>query len=317
MSISNNKILVTGASGFVGKHLCKYLRTKNYNVLEHNGKKDFDLRNVDKVYKYFIHELPNIVIHLAATVGGIGANKTHPAEFFYDNILMGLNVIDAAKSAGVDKFVLLSTVCSYPKFTEIPFKEDDIWKGYPEETNAPYGIAKKALMVMIDAYKQQYNFNGITLLPTNLYGPGDNFHLQNSHVIPALIRKIYDARESNASSIKLWGTGIATREFLYVKDCVRGIVSAMENYESIKPLNLGTGEQISIAKLVKIIIDIMGYKGGLIWDANEPDGQPKRCLDIQRAKNIIDFTASTSLLDGLKKTVAWFESVYKKKEICI
>lgn len=317
MSMENNKVLVTGASGFVGQYLCSSLWTKGYKVIEHQGKDELDLRNTEETLMYFEEHTPNIVIHLAARVGGIGANQNHPAEFFYDNMLMGLNTIHAAHMCNVDKFVMLSTVCSYPKFTEVPFKESDIWKGYPEETNAPYGIAKKSLMVMLNAYKDQYKMNGITLLPTNLYGPGDNFHLQNSHVIPALIRKVYDARKANAPSITLWGTGTATREFLYVEDCARGIIDAMEEYEEDEPLNLGTGIQISITSLVKIIKDIMTYKGGIIWDASKPDGQPKRCLNVDRAKDIIGFEASTTLRNGLEKTVEWFENTYEKEKAII
>jgi GDP-L-fucose synthase len=252
-------------------------------------------------------------IHLAAVVGGIGANRANPGRFFYDNAAMGLNAIEAGRIAGVDKFVCVGTICSYPKFTPVPFREEDFWNGYPEETNAPYGLAKKMLLVQLQAYRQQYGFNGIYLTPVNLYGPGDNFDLEASHVIPALIRKCWEARQRTAPEITAWGTGSATREFLYVEDAADAIVVAAEKYAKPDLVNLGSGEEISVRDLLELIRSLAGYQGTIRWDATKPDGQPRRCLDTSRALAEFRWRAKTPLRDGLRKTIAWFEEVASSK----
>lgn len=299
------KVVVTGASGFLGSHVRKQLMEKDYNVIGLSSKR-FDLRRRVDVAAMYEEYRPDIVIHLAAVCGGIGANMARPANFFYDNMMMGLEMIDLANQWNVEKFVQVGTVCGYPKHTPSPFKEEDFWNGYPEETNAPYGIAKKALLVQCQAYRQQYGLNAIYLVPVNLYGPGDNFDLQSSHVIPALIRKCLEAKAVGAEFIDVWGTGSAYREFLYVEDCAKAIVLAMEKYDGADPVNIGTGDEISMRDLVSVIKEVVGYEGSIKWDPSKPDGQPRRRLDTTRATERFGFTASTSLKDGLRKTIEWY-----------
>jgi GDP-L-fucose synthase len=307
----DKKVLLTGGSGFLGSHIVENLVNKR-GVLRSQisipSSKDCDLRvwsNCQEVVKNV-----DIVIHLAARVGGIGFNQKYPGTLFYDNILMGVQIIEAARLQGVQKFVEVGTVCAYPKFTPIPFKEDDLWNGYPEETNAPYGIAKKALLVMAQAYRQQYGMNIIYLLPVNLYGPGDNFDLESSHVIPAFIRKFTEAIRKNQTEVNVWGTGNASREFLYVEDAAEGIISATEKYDKPAPVNLGAGKEITIKELVTLVGKISGFQGQIIWDASKPDGQPRRCLDVSRAKKEFGFEAKTDLAVGLQSTIEWYNNNY-------
>ena len=307
----DKKVLLTGGSGFLGSHIVENLVNKR-GVLRSQisipSSKDYDLRvwsNCEKVVKNV-----DIVIHLAARVGGIGFNQKYPGTLFYDNILMGVQIIEAARLEGVPKFVEVGTVCAYPKFTPIPFKEDDLWNGYPEETNAPYGIAKKALLVMAQAYRQQYGMNIIYLLPVNLYGPGDNFDLESSHVIPAFIRKFTEAIRKDQKEVNVWGTGNASREFLYVEDAAEGIISATEKYDKPAPVNLGAGKEITIKELVTLVGKISGFQGQIIWDVSKPDGQPRRCLDVSRAKKEFGFEAKTDLVVGLQSTIKWYNNNY-------
>jgi len=306
----NDTILVTGGKGFLGHFVCKTLADKGYTkVVPLEGtKRGIDLTNAFFTDKVFRQCQPDVVLHLAARVGGIGANKDNPGRFFYDNMYMGMNVIETARKLSVKKLVLTGTVCSYPKYTEVPFKEEDIWNGYPEETNAPYGVAKKALMEMLQAYHKQYGLIGVTLLPVNMYGPRDNFDPKLSHVIPALILKVQEAIDNGDSEIVAWGTGEASREFLYVEDCAEGIVSAMENYNSPEPVNLGTGREIKIKDLVVLIASLMEYSGKIVFDASKPDGQPRRCLDITKAQKEFGFVAKTDFTAGLSKTIEWFKN---------
>ncbi|HSV14006.1 MAG TPA: GDP-L-fucose synthase, partial [Tepidisphaeraceae bacterium] len=262
-------------------------------------------QDAERLYTEF---KPTVVLHLAAEVGGIGANRDNPGRFFFANLAMGMHLIEGARKFGLKKFVQVGTICAYPKFTPVPFRENELWNGYPEETNAPYGIAKKSLLVMCQAYRQQYGLNAIYLLPVNLYGPRDNFHLHSSHVIPALIRKCVEARRRGDAQITAWGTGSASREFLYVEDCAEGLVAAMEQYDSPEPMNLGSGREITIKNLTELIAKISRFEGQIIWDTTKPDGQPRRCLDVARAKQTIGFTARTTLEDGLRKTIEWFEA---------
>jgi len=302
------KVVVTGGSGFVGKHLTKRLaQNEGYDVVSLSSSQ-YDLRRRDRVEAMFDELRPDIVVHLAAICGGIGANQKNPGKFFYDNLIMGVEMIDVAKEQGVEKFVQVGTVCAYPKFTPSPFTEDNLWNGYPEETNAPYGIAKKALLVQCQAYRQQYGMNAIYLIPVNLYGPGDNFDLESSHVIPALIRKCLEAKYAEAESITVWGTGSAYREFLYVEDCAEAIVLATEKYNGSEPVNIGTGSEISMKNLVHVIKEATDYHGLTIWDASKPDGQPRRRLDTSRALKEFDFEAHTTLLEGLNKTIEWYRN---------
>lgn len=306
MNLSDKKVLVTGGAGFLGKKVVDTL-------IAHGAKKEnistpraaeFDLvkrENCEAVVKG-----QDVVVHLAAVVGGIGANREHPGEFFYENLMMGVQLIEAARLAGVKKFVAIGTVCAYPKFTPVPFKEDDLWIGYPEETNAPYGLAKKMLLVQSQAYRQEYGFNSIYLLPVNLYGPGDNFDPKSSHVIPALIKKVADAKKANAPYIEAWGTGKASREFLYVDDAAEGIVLATEKYDKPDPVNLGAGKEITIKDLTETICRSMDYKGEIRWDASKPDGQPRRMLDTRRAEKEFGFKAKIDFEEGLKRTIAWY-----------
>jgi len=303
---SGKRVVVTGGAGFLGSFVCERLLACGAKGLIVPRRKDCDLTEAAAVRKLYADARPDVLIHLAAEVGGIGANQAKPGRFFYANLAMGLQLIEEGRKFGLKKFLQVGTVCAYPKFAPVPFQEDDIWNGYPEETNAPYGIAKKALLVMLQAYRQQYGFNGIYLLPVNLYGPRDNFDPASSHVIPALIRKCGDARRRGAESITCWGTGAASREFLFVKDCAEGIVLAAERYDGAAPVNLGSGREISIQGLVALIAGLTGFAGRVEWDAGKPDGQPRRCLNVERARRLFGFQAQVSLEEGLKETIAWY-----------
>ena len=270
--------------------------------------KDYDLVEMDAVRRLYADAKPDVVIHLAARVGGIGANQANPGRFFYDNLMMGTQLIEVGRQRGIKKFVAIGTICAYPKYAPIPFKEDDLWAGFPEETNAPYGLAKKMMLVQSQAYRQQYGFNSIVLFPVNLYGPRDNFDLETSHVIPALIRKCAEAQQNGKPEIVLWGDGTPTREFLYVEDAAEGILLAAEQYNDSRPLNLGTGEEISIKTLAGIIAAEVGFHGRILWDPTKPNGQPRRCLDVSRIKQTIGFQPTHSLRDGLKKTIQWYRA---------
>jgi GDP-L-fucose synthase len=304
----DKRVVVTGGAGFLGSFVVEQLRTKGCRQIIVPRSRDYDLVEMEAVRRLYADTTPDILIHLAARVGGIGANQANPGRFFYDNLMMGSQLIEVGRRRGLSKLVAIGTICAYPKFAPIPFQEDDIWAGYPEETNAPYGLAKKMMLVQSQAYRQQYGFNSIVLFPVNLYGPHDNFDLQTSHVIPALIRKCADARDAGASEIVLWGDGTPTREFLYVEDAAEGILLAAEQYDDSRPLNLGTGEEISINGLATMISAEVGYTGRITWDKTKPNGQPRRCLDVSRIKQTIGFQAKHSLRDGLKKTIAWFHA---------
>ena len=304
----SDAILVTGGTGFLGQAVCDNLRDNGYTNFWPLNSKDYDLTIQDHVHTMYQRHDPQVVLHLAARVGGIGANKENPGKFFYDNLSMGLNVIEEGRQHGIKKFVMVGTVCAYPKFTEVPFKEEDIWTGYPEETNAPYGIAKKTLMQMIVSYKEQYKFNGVNLIPVNMYGPWDNFDPASSHVIPALILKFHEAmRDVPHKKVEIWGTGKASREFLYVDDCAQAIVSAMEDWNDPSPINIGTGAEINIGDLATLIASTMGYNGELVFDSSKPDGQPRRCVDTTKAQAAFGFSAGVSFEDGLEKTIEWFK----------
>src|SRR3989440_945120 len=301
--------LVTGGTGFLGSYVVEKLRQRCAHEVFAPAREQYDLRVAAAVQQMYADLRPHIVIHLAAVVGGIGANRARPGEFFYQNLVMGAALMEQARRGGVAKFVAIGTICAYPKFTPVPFSEDDLWTGYPEETNAPYGLAKKMLLVQAQAYRQQYGFNGVYLLPTNLYGPGDNFHPTDAHVIPDMIRKCQDAIDSGAKAITLWGTGNPTREFLYVRDCAEGIVAALERYDGAEPVNLGSGEEIRIADLARLVADATGFRGAIRFDASQPDGQPRRKLDTSRALNLFGWRATTSFPDGLRATVDWYRTV--------
>ena len=300
-------IVITGGAGFVGSFVVEQLRNSGYSKVLPLRKKDYDLTHEADVETLYATLKPDVILHLAAEVGGIGANRDNPGRFFFANMAMGLQLIEAARRHGLKKFVQVGTICAYPKFTPVPFREEELWNGFPEETNAPYGIAKKALLTMCQSYRAQYGLNAVYLLPVNLYGPRDNFHLHASHVIPALIRKCVEARHRGDPAITAWGTGSASREFLYVEDCAEGIIRTMERYDSPEPMNLGSGREISIKALTELVAQVAGFQGEIIWDPTKPDGQPRRCLDVSRATAAIGFTARTSLEAGLRKTIDWFE----------
>jgi GDP-L-fucose synthase len=301
--------MVTGGAGFLGKSVATRLKTAGVadGDIFVPRSKDYDLRTAEGVRDALADGEPNVVIHLAAVVGGIGANRENPGRFFYENAAMGIELMEQARQAGVEKFVQIGTVCSYPKFTPVPFREDDLWNGYPEETNAPYGLAKKMLLVQGQAYREQYGFDVIHLIPVNLYGPGDNFNPASSHVIPALIKKCVDAREADDHHIEVWGTGSASREFLYVDDAAEGIVLATQRYDDPDPVNLGVGREITIRDLVDLIARLTRFEGEVRWDASKPDGQPRRALDTSRARDRFGFEAKTSFEDGLRATIEWYE----------
>jgi GDP-L-fucose synthase len=305
---SGRRVMVTGGGGFLGKFVVKKLEERGARDIFVVRSADYDLREKDDIARALRDSAPDIVIHLAAVVGGIGANRENPGRFFYENAIMGIQLIEQARLYGVEKFVTIGTVCSYPKFTPVPFKEDDLWNGYPEETNAPYGIAKKALLVQGQAYREQYGFNAIFLIPVNLYGPGDNFDPASSHVIPALIKKCVDAKRNGEPAIEVWGTGSASREFIYVEDAAEGIVLGAERYNGADPVNLGTGGEITIKRLVELIVELTGYDGEIRWDPSKPDGQPRRGLDTSRADKSFGFRAQTSFSDGLRETIDWYEA---------
>jgi GDP-L-fucose synthase len=306
LELTNKRILVTGGAGFLGKQvidqLCKAGADRDKITVTRS--RDCDLRILESCHRAVDQQ--DIVIHLAAHVGGIGLNREKPAELFYDNLMMGTQLIHAAYQAGVEKFVCVGTICAYPKFTPVPFKEDDLWNGYPEETNAPYGVAKKALLVQLQAYRQQYGFNGIYLLPVNLYGPEDNFDPRSSHVIPALIRKVHEAQLQGVKQIPVWGDGSPTREFLYSEDAALGIVMGTQFYNDSEPVNLGTGYEISIRDLITLICELMEFDGEIVWETHQPNGQPRRCLDTERAKQAFGFTAQVGFRQGLKNTIEWY-----------
>lgn len=304
----NRRVCVTGGAGFLGSFVLEKLKERGAGEIFVPHFEKYNLVDPVDVERVLDDARPDVVIHLAAHVGGIGANRLHPAEFFYDNLMMGVQLMHQAWKRGVEKFVAIGTVCAYPKFTPVPFREDDLWNGYPEETNAPYGLAKKMLLVQSQAYRQQYGFNSIFLLPVNLYGPRDNFDLESSHVIPALIRKCVEAQESGQETIEVWGDGSPTREFLYVEDAAEAIVMAAENYNGSDPVNLGSGNEISIKDLANLIKKTTGYEGQLVWDASKPNGQPRRGLDTSRAEAYFGFKARTSFEVGLQKTVSWYRA---------
>jgi len=305
---SGLRVVVTGGAGFLGSHLVECLRPQGCAEIVVPRSRDYDLVKAQAVQRLFRDARPDIVIHLAARVGGIEANRRNPGRFFYENLMMGAQLMEEARLAGVRKFVAIGTICAYPKFTPIPFKEDDLWNGYPEETNASYGMAKKMLLVQAQAYRQQFGFPAITLLPVNLYGPRDNFDLETSHVIPAMIRKFVEARRAGQSEVVLWGSGKPTREFLFVRDAAQGILLATERYSDQAPVNLGAGFEISIADLATLIAKGTRYNGRLVWDASRPDGQPRRCLDVSRAEKEFGFRATTPFEEGLRETIAWYEA---------
>jgi GDP-L-fucose synthase len=300
------RLLVTGGSGFLGSKLLAELEGRGATEIAAPRSGDADLTKADEIQRVLDETKPDVVIHLAAVVGGIGANRAHPGRFFYENAVMGIELMERARQAGVEKFVAVGTVCAYPKHTPVPFREDDLWGGYPEETNAPYGLAKKMLLVQAQAYREEYDFNAIYLLPVNLYGPGDNFDLESSHVIPAMIRRFMEAKQSGAERVTLWGSGTPTREFLYVDDAARAIALASERYDEPDPVNIGSGKEISIRDLASTVSELVGYEGEIEWDPSKPDGQPRRRLDVSRAKERFGFEASVPFREGLRRTIDWY-----------
>ncbi len=311
MKFWNNKtVIVTGGAGFLGRVVVEEIRKRGCRQVIVPRSKEYDLRKIAAIRRLLKRARPDIIIHAAAVVGGIGANLRNPGKFFYDNLMMGVQLIEQARLLKVPKLVAVGTICAYPKFCPVPFKEDNFWDGYPEETNAPYGLAKKMLLVQSQAYRQQYGFNSIYLSPVNLYGPGDNFALPTSHVIPALIRKCLEAQEKGEREITVWGTGTPTREFIYVDDAAMGVILAAEKYNKSEPVNIGTGAEISIVDLAFLIMKLTGFKGKVVWDGSRPDGQPRRRLEVSRAHREFGFKAKVKLEDGLKKTIQWYVSTH-------
>lgn len=311
----DRRVLVTGGSGFLGSHLVERIREHGCSTIIVPRSREWDLREKRSVVGLLEESRPDIIIHLAATVGGIGANQKHPGRFFYDNAIMGIHLIESARLFGVTKVVCVGTVCSYPKYTPVPFSEEELWGGYPEQTNAPYGLAKKMLLVQLQSYRQEYGFRGVYLLPVNLYGPRDNFDLETSHVIPAIIRKCVEAGNRRENKIVLWGTGNVSREFLYVEDAVRGILLAGEHYDKPEPVNLGSGREVSIRELSGLIRELTGFSGEIEWDSSKPDGQPRRCLNTTRAEREFDFKAQVTLRDGLRETIAWYKNAISAESV--
>ncbi|MBW3594203.1 MAG: GDP-L-fucose synthase [Actinobacteria bacterium] len=314
MLLKNKRVLVTGGSGFLGRTITRKLEERGVAAVTIPRRRDHDLTRLEDVEKVFAEAAPDLVIHLAAKVGGIGANRAIPADIYVQNLLMGTFVIEEARRREVEKTIVAGTICAYPKFAAVPFSEDALWEGYPEETNAPYGVAKKALLVHAQANREQYGQNVVYLLPVNLYGPGDKFHPSISHVIPALIKKFVEAKESGATEVEVWGSGNATREFLYVEDCAEAFLLAAERYDGAEPVNVGTGREISIKDLSSLIARLVGYDGDVTWDTSKPDGQPRRRLDVTRAKEVLGFEAATELEDGLRKTIDWYLDHRKEAE---
>lgn len=312
---SKQRVVVTGGAGFLGQVLCRKLAERGCRQIDVPRRKDFDLTGEAAVVRMYDTFRPEVVIHLAAEVGGIGANRDHPGRFFFANMAMGLHLIEHGRRRGIRKFVQTGTVCAYPKFTPVPFKEEDLWNGFPEETNAPYGVAKKALFLMLDGYKREYGLNSVVVVPVNLYGPGDNFDLHTSHVIPALIRKCVDAASRGDPEIVCWGTGAASREFLYVDDAAEGILCATETMDEPIPINLGTHSEIRIKDLVDLIAKLTGFAGRIAWDASKPDGQPRRCLDVSRAEKLIGWRARVGFEEGLRRTIEWYRAQHGVREV--
>jgi GDP-L-fucose synthase len=315
--LTTHRIAVTGGAGFLGSAVVAALRARGCTDVVIPRKAQYDLTREDAVKRFYAEQRPDVVIHLAAVVGGIGANRANPGQFYYDNLMMGALTMEYARQAGVKKYVAIGTICCYPKFTPVPFREDELWNGYPEETNAPYGLAKKMLLVQSQAYRQQYGFNSVFLLPVNLYGPGDNFDPASSHVIPALIKKFVEARESGARQVEVWGDGSATREFLYIDDAAEAIVLATERYEGAEPVNLGAGFEISIKDLAEKIASLAGFTGTIVWDTTKPNGQPRRSLDVSRAEHLFGFKATTTFESGLKKMVEWYVRTAARKALAV
>lgn len=321
MDLRDKTIVITGGRGFLGTHLCEKLIESGLQVEGDSchpkvytpRSAEFDLTIEKDVSSLYAEFTPDIVIHLAAVVGGIGANREHPGEFYYKNLIMGALLMEYARRSQIEKFVAIGSICAYPKHLSVPFKEEDLWNGYPEETNAPYGLAKKMMLVQAQAYREEYGFNAIYLLPVNLYGPGDNFNPDSSHVIPALIKKCVDARNAGEDHIDCWGTGAATREFLYVGDAVDAIVAATEKYNGSEPINIGTGQEISIASLVELIVTLTGFKGFVNWDTSQPDGQPRRCLNTTKAESLFGFKSKVGFMEGLHQTIEWYEKSCESK----
>jgi GDP-L-fucose synthase len=307
---ANRRVVVTGGAGFLGRYVIEGLQKRGSRQIQVPRIEQYDLVNPADIARMYEDMRPQVVIHLAAVVGGIGANRERPGEFFYKNLMMGVQLIEQARLRGVEKFVAIGTVCAYPKFTPVPFREEHLWDGYPEETNAPYGLAKKMLLVQSQAYRQQYGFNSIFLLPVNLYGPGDNFDPQTSHVIPALIKKCGDAVQAGDNHVTCWGTGEVSREFLYAADAAEGILLAAEHYDGAEPVNLGAGREIRIKDLAEKIAQLTGFMGRICWDPSKPDGQPRRCLDVSRAKALFGFEARTSFDEGLRRTIDWYRASF-------